>query len=399
MTSEERHEARYQRRKAARERKRREYLDQFDDFNRAARPSALINAHFDSRRGVLWKYSPALYESNYIKYSAKSSQRLYKGQNVCQGFYRFGVQERGKHRDVHSVHYTERVIRRSFCINSFVPILSHDLIYDNGASLKGKGGGFTEKRTAAHFHEFFRENGTNDGYAVVVDFKSYFANIPHDGLFAYTSKRIRDPRLMETHRRFVKASDADKPPEEQGKGLYIGPEDSQILAISYPNDIDHCIKDKMRKKHYVRYNDDSFILCRTKEEAQSTLAALLVMYESKGIIPNPKKTQIIKLSRGIPFLKVKFYLQDNGRLVRKPDHDCIVRERRKLKKFRKFMDNGEMTMAQVCQSYMSWRGHIRKWRNSGRSVRNMDELFLTLFHAKPWKKKQKSQGGQHHGKP
>ena len=399
MTSEERREARYRRRKAARERKRREYLDQYDDFDRAARTSALINAHFDSRCGVLWKYSPALYDSDYVRFSKASSRRLYTGKNVCQGFYSFPVLERGKLREVHSVHYTERVIRRSFCINCFVPILSHGLIYDNGASLKGKGGGFAEKRCAAHFHRFYRETGSNDGYAVVVDFKSYYASIPHEGLFACTGKKIHDPRLFDIHRKFVQASDAGKAPEDRGKGLYIGPEDSQILAIAYPNDIDHYIKDKLRMKHYVRYNDDSFILCRTKGEAKEVLSRLLVLYAQKGIIPNPKKTQIVKLSHGIPFLKVKFYLQGNGRLVRKPDHGCIVRQRRKLKKFRKFMDAGEMTIQQVCQSYMSWRGHIGKWRNSGRTVHNTDILFLSLFHERPWRKTKKRNGGQTYGRP
>lgn len=401
MTSEERHEARYQRRKAARERKRWEYLDLYDDFDRAANPVAMMCAHFDTKGGVMWKYAPAKYDQNYIENSTRSADRLQKGKNVCQGFYHFSVMERGKLRQVHSVHYTERVIRRAFCMECFVPMLSHDLIYDNGASLKNKGVTFAEKRCATHLQRFIRETGGNDGYAVMVDFKGYFSSIPHDKLFDYTGKRFHDERLMDIHRKFVQAADADKEPEERGRGLYIGPEDSQILAIAYPNDIDHFVKDGMRQKYYARYNDDSYVFTRTKEEAREVLRLLLEQYERKGIIPNPKKTQIVKLSHGFKFLKVLYYPQANGRLVRKPDHGSIVRERRKLKKFRAFMDAGEMTLEQVCQSYMSWRGHIKKGRNSGGSIRSMDALFAKLFHTKPWSKhfKEVQKHGRKNGHP
>ena len=57
MNSEERHQARYERRKAAREAARREKLAEYDDFARVADVNSLIRANFDSRRGVMWKAS------------------------------------------------------------------------------------------------------------------------------------------------------------------------------------------------------------------------------------------------------------------------------------------------------------------------------------------------------
>lgn len=116
-----------------------------------------------------------------------------------------------------------------------------------------------------------------------------------------------------------------------------------------------------------------------------------------GIIPNPKKTQIIKLSRGFTFLKTKFFLTDTGKVIMKPAHDSIVRERRKLKKFKKFHDNGEMTLKQIEQSYMSWRGFILQ-KNAYNSVCSMDALFYSLFGTRPWrnvkKKRRKSKNGR-----
>ena len=66
-----------------------------------------------------------------------------------------------------------------------------------------------------------------------------------------------------------------------------------------------------------------------------------------------------------------------------------MRERRKLKKLKRFYDTGEMTILQIEQSYMSWRGYILQ-KDAYKSVQSMDELFYSLFGTKPWKNKKKS---------
>lgn len=138
MNSKERHELRYQRRKAAREAKRREKLDPYDNFENVASISSLITANFESRRGVLWKASVARYNMHFYRNTVLSHDALMASVSVHSGFYVFDIVERGKPRHIHSLHYSERVVRRSLCTNALVPILSHNLIYDNGASLEGK---------------------------------------------------------------------------------------------------------------------------------------------------------------------------------------------------------------------------------------------------------------------
>ena len=60
MTSEERKEARYQRRKAAREVKRLKMLETYD-FDRVVSPDALFQSAKEARRGVYWKASVQRY--------------------------------------------------------------------------------------------------------------------------------------------------------------------------------------------------------------------------------------------------------------------------------------------------------------------------------------------------
>ena len=131
--------------------------------------------------------------------------------------------------------------------------------------------------------------------------------------------------------------------------------------------------------------DDSYIIVRTKAEAQTILKNLLIEYAKLGIIVSPKKTQIVKLEKGFKFLKTRYFLTSTGRVIRKPDRDGITRERRKLKKQYKLCLSGEMTDQQVIRSYMSWRGAILQ-RDSYRTVRSMDALFYRLFGLKPWRK-------------
>lgn len=386
MNSEERHQARYERRKAQREWVRREKLAEFDNFERIADVNSLIRANFDSRRGVMWKASVARYNMRFYKNAVKAHYDLMEGKNIHSGYYAFGIIERGKARSIHSLHYSERVIRRSACINSLVPILSSNLIYDNGASLKGKGVKFSADRCETHLHQYFRKHGSNEGYILIIDFKKYFDNIQHEPLFEIIDKSFTDERIRFFAKSCIATTDADKPPEERGKGLYIGPEDSQIYAVAYPNKIDHLIKDQWRIHPYNRYMDDSYIIHESKETLTQIRDALFTEYRKMGIIPNEKKTQIVKLSRGFTFLKSKYFLTDTGKVIRKSDHDSIVRERRKLKKLKRFYDNGEMTIPQIEQSYMSWRGYILQ-KDAYDSVKSMDALFFDLFHTKTWKNK------------
>ena len=175
--------------------------------------------------------------------------------------------------------------------------------------------------------------------------------------------------------------------------MFIGPEDSQIFAIAFPNAIDHLIKDQWRQRYYNRYMDDSYIIFKTKEEAREYLQLLIAEYEKWGIVVNPRKTQIVKLSHGFTFLKTKYYLTETGKVIKKPDHKAIVRERRKLKKQKHLYDAGEMTLEQVSQSYMSWRGSMKS-RNAYRSIHSMDKLFYALFGTTPWKDKKSKKRGK-----
>jgi hypothetical protein len=282
--------------------------------------------------------------------------------------------ERGKQRFIRSVHFSERVVQKSLCTNALIPHLTPGLIHDNGASIKDKGIHFAINRLKTHMSRHFKEHG-REGYVLLLDFSNYFGNILHEPLRdMFAGAFGEDERLLDLSMQFVYAFG------EYGLGL--GSETSQISAVVYSSGNDHHIKEVLRCKYYGRYMDDSYFLCESKEHAERILSIMLGKYAELGIKTSPKKTHIIKLTRGFTFLKTHFSIEPTGRIVARPSRESAARQRRKLKKFKKFLDAGKMNMGEIRNSYMSWRGYIC-YKDSRRTVRNMDALYTRLFGISP----------------
>lgn len=84
---------------------------------------------------------------------------------------------------------------------------------------------------------------------------------------------------------------------------------------------------------------------------------------------------------GVKFLKTKFFLTDTGKVVRKMNRKSPVKMRKKLKIFRKWIDDGRFTIKDVETAYQSWRGHMIRG-NSTLVLRKMDAFYKTLFENK-----------------
>lgn len=97
-----------------------------------------------------------------------------------------------------------------------------------------------------------------------------------------------------------------------------------------------------------------------------------------GIRLNPKKTQIIKLTRGFTFVKVRFRYGANGKVVRRATYKGIRHMREKLRIFRRWADSGRMTAADVETSLVSWRGHMRRF-HSYHMAQTVERRYRELF--------------------
>jgi len=374
MTSSERRAGRYQRRKEKREAKRQELLKCFN-YESVADLDNLYKAMKLSCKGVNWKASVQRYNMNYLRRILQTRKDLLAKKDIRKGFYNFYTVERGKKRHIQSVHITERVIQKSFCNNALAPHLLRTLIYDNGASVKGKGIHFAFKRIKVHLERHYRKYG-REGYVLLIDYSNYFGNIQHKPLLDIYFKAFgEDERLYRLAKLFVKAFGDES--------LGLGSESSQVGAITYTNAIHHYIKEVMRIM-FVPYMDDNAFFFGQKDTANETVEALKPVYEKHGVTVMPHKTNVIKLSQGFVFMKAKFSLTETGKIVVRPGRKSITRQRQKLHTFKKLYDKGEMTLAEIRSGYMSWRGYIGHM-DSARTMYNMDMLFARLFKAHPIK--------------
>ena len=370
MNSKERHEKRYQRRKAKREARKIELNRQHGDFDKIMSFDNLYTAYQKCCKGVNWKASTQRYRVNALLNVNNAHRRLQEGRYKSGGFVEFYITERGKRRHIKSVHINERVIQRCLCDFALIPMLAPTFIYDNTACLKYKGIDFAIRRLTCHMQRHYRKHGT-EGYALVIDFSKYFDRIQHKPIFDELDRRFTDKRIVNLAREFIKDFG-------DGMSLGLGSQVSQVMALAYPNKLDHFIKSVLRIKHYARYMDDSYLIHPSKEYLQHCLAEITKICDSLGIVLNPRKTQIVKLSRGITFLKTRFNLTDTGKIIKRPNKRSIVVMRRKLKTFRRWVDRGQIEFADVKISYQSWKGHVGR-RSAYHTTQNMDALFYRLF--------------------
>lgn len=368
MNSKERHEARYQRRKEERLRRKRERNEQYGDFDKVFTFDNLYCAFKKCCRGVGWKASTQRYKANALQNINDTLRSLQNGTYKSRGFYEFDVVERGKPRHIKSVHISERVVQRCLCDNALVPMFGKSFIYDNGACIEHKGIDFAVRRLVCHLQRHFRKHGAN-GYALVFDFSKYFDNIAHEPLKATVCKTFSDPRIVRLVNGFI---------DDFGAQYGLGSQISQVSALMYPNKLDHYIKEELRIQAYGRYMDDGYLVHESKEHLQHCLQEIRRLCAELGIKLNEKKTQIVKLSRGLNFLKRRFILTETGKVIVKPARKGITNMRRKLRTFKRWLVAGKMKMEDIRTSYTSWKGHMKQC-NAYRTILSTDALFDSLF--------------------
>lgn len=370
MTSAERHEARYQRRRAQRE-VRRAAVNARCTFERVFSFTHLYKSYKVCCLGVGWKKSTQIYRANAIYNVARTYRELMAGKFKSKGFYEFDLFERGKPRHIKAVHISERVVQRCLCDYALNPLLERSFIYDNGASMRGKGVDFALDRMETHLHRFWREHGT-DGYVLSFDVHHFFDSIPHDHICKILDKAIDDERVRDLAKYFMAQFGT--------VGMGLGSQISQICALASLNELDHSIKEKARIRYYGRYMDDGYLIHESKEYLQKCRKSIIRLCHRIGFELNENKTQIRPLRRGVRFLKVRFFLTDNGRVVRLAPRKNTTSMRRKLKTFRRWVDDPKrnFTFEDVRTSYMSFLGHI-KHCNSWRTCQRMDILYHELF--------------------
>lgn len=369
LNSQERREARYQRRKAKRKANRLKRIETCT-LDEVASFGNLVKAAKQAARGVRWKYTVQAYMADLFQKSLKARRDLLQGEDIRRGFVEFNTYERGKLRHITSVHFSERVVQKSISQNALTKAIWPTMTAGCSANIKGRGLEYAVRRMKQHLVRHYQKHGS-EGYILLVDFSNYFANIDHDACKDMIDRALDDEPLKEL---IFEQIDS----QTTARGLGLGSEPNQVLAVALPAPLDHLAERFPGVETCDRYMDDSAFIALEKETLWSLLDALRVEADKLGIVINEKKTRIVKLSRGFTFLKKRFSYGANGKVVVRPCRTSIIRHRRKLKKLKRFVDSGLVTRDQVYQSHQSWRGQM-KHLDAHAVVLRMDALYSELY--------------------
>lgn len=352
MTNQERIQARIARSKARKAEKRKELIAQCGDFRSVITNQNLLRSLQKRRKETEWKGSVQTYISHAIVKNKRAKDALLQGRlNVNQSIKHLIINERGKRRDCHAIMIDARVIQGVICDSSITPLTKPSLIYDNPASTKGKGVDFARRRMSRHLRRQVVETGP-DFYVLVYDFSGYFDSIRHSLCREKLRKAGQDEMLERLTMYFIKMYQA------QDISLITDPEERQRQTEELQNDEATGTKETLRKLY--------------KEIAE--------ICDRLGLRLNKKKTHIVRARRGFTFLKIRYTVTETGRILKQIAKSSIVRQRRKLKKFRKKVDQGLMSLQDAFNSFMSWYGTVKKVARTYRQRKRMLNLYNSLFH-------------------
>ncbi len=336
---------------------------------------------YECTRQSRWKETTQRYLSNLLVKNLELQEQVLNGTYHVSPTVDFTLNERGHIRQIEAPVVRDRIVQKTLMKHVLTPSLRPFLIYDNYASLTLRGTSFARKRFEVMMHRYIQKHGTN-GYILKIDVKKYFNNIDHNVLKELIAPRIaNEPQdvIDLIHYMIDTSSKTDK-------GLNLGSECPQIFAVYYLNQIDHFVKVVKSVKYYGRYMDDIFVIGHSKAELSTLLSDIEQQLSKLCLEINKDKTYITKLTHGFTWLQVKYNITKTGHVIKRMAHGKVIRERRRLKAFRRMMDAGQMTENDVWLAYQSWRGTAIQDHNACyKTILSIDALYASLFppHREP----------------
>lgn len=370
MTSEERREARYQRRKAKREEKKLRDVGDALDFDKVFTYKNMYKSALLCYKGVSWKASVQSFKARGGILTMRRLKELRNGVFNLKRGPEFPIYERGHLRIINSIHIKDRVPAKCLCKFSLKPVLHRSLVYDNCASREGKGIKKARKRLDCHLERHIRKYGLKGGM-IIFDFKGFFDSIQHKLVHYVLNRQYKDKRIIGMNMKIVRLFRKDV-------GLILGSENSQDFAISAPNFFDHFIKEVLGLPDSARYMDDGYIIHESFDRLKEAFPKIKEVAAALGFKLNEKKTRLIRFGKQFSYLKRKYDFTQTGQIIKRPDRNSVIRMRRKLKKFQKKFYEGKMKLNDILQSLNSWKASLIGTRCK-KVIKSIDKLFDRLF--------------------
>ena len=368
----------------------------------------LYKAYRASIKGSKWKETTQKFMMNFLRYIFSIQEELLNRTLQNGPTEEFSLSERGRVRPITSIQIKDRIVRHALCDEVILPEVKKHIIYDNCASIKGRGISRQRFRFEVHLRKYYKLHG-NEGWILFGDFSKFYDNIIHeiakrellklfdddefigwlltlifDG-FKIDVSYMTDEEYANCMESTFNKNEYRKIPKEKltgekwmAKSVNIGDQLSQIVGIYYPYRIDNYVKYVMSQKFYGRYMDDWYVMNPDKQVLLNILDGIRTIANELGIHINEKKTRIVKISSTYKFLQIRYTLTKDGKIIKRINPDRVTTMRRKLKKLAVKVRNNEIDYDGVENMFRGWMGSFYKLM-SRQQRKNLIGLYEDLF--------------------
>ena len=187
----------------------------------------------------------------------------------------------------------DKVINHLVARYILYPALLPCLLDVNVASRKGLGTS-AGIRLSTKFHRICKTK-YQKYYILKCDISKFFASIDHDILKKKVERRIKDKDSLNIIFDII---------DSYSPGLGIGSMTNQVLAIFYLNDLDHFIKETLKIKYFLRYQDDFLLFHHSKKYLEYCFEQIKNFLKKEKLTLN-KKSRIYSSNDNFLFLRYK----------------------------------------------------------------------------------------------
>lgn len=329
-------------------------------------PEAMYDSTVKCKKGKLYKSQVAKFWLHGIEECWKLSDQLNDGTYKAGNTHVVHI-TRPKHREAVATQFRDRVYQRSLNDCALYPEMTKSFIYDNMACQQGKGTDLARSRIKELLHRAYLKYGA-DFYILQCDVQGYYKNMRHDVVTVSLERKLPTGILKRT-------TDVLGTQYEGDIGYNPGSQMVQIAGISFLDKFDHFVKETLRRKEYMRYMDDFFIIGKTEEELQNVLVDIQKYLSFIGLTTHPKKTRILHQKSKMKVLGFSFYVTKTGKVIMQIDPKNIKDRRKNIYRCAQLVKAGKMTRAKADELFTSWLAHATKGDNP-HAIERMKKYYL-----------------------
>ena len=124
--------------------------------------------------------------------------------------------------------------------------------------------------------------------------------------------------------------------------------------------------------------DDYYIIVPPNREAKPILEQIVEKARELKLTISLSKTQILSLYKPFKFCKIKYILTTTGKVVTRGYRDNLKRARKKIKSFKKLVENNLIDYQNLWASINGIMAYFEKYNDHNRVLR-LRRLFYSIY--------------------